>query len=112
MPRETNPAGDIFGGWLMSQMDLAGAMTAGERARGRTATVAVDGMAFHRPVYVGDVLCCYTDIVRIGMTSITLMIEAWVLRGRDPGKRELVTRGQFTFVAIDPHGNKRPVPAE
>jgi acyl-CoA thioesterase YciA len=112
MPKETNPAGDIFGGWLMSQMDLAAAMTAGERARGRTATVAVDGMTFHRPVYVGDVLSCYTDIVRIGTTSLTLMVEAWVLRGRDPGERELVTRGQFTFVAIDSHGNKRPVPAE
>jgi len=111
MPADTNPNGDIFGGWLMSQMDIAGGITAFSRARGRVATVAVDTMTFHRPVKVGDVLCCYTDVVRVGTTSITVAVEAWVLNQQDPDNRAKVTEGTFTYVAIDDSGNKRPVGA-
>lgn len=110
MPADTNPSGDIFGGWVMAQMDVAGGITAAQRAQGRVATVAVDGFVFHRPVHVGDVLCCYADITHVGNTSITIHLEAWALRGRDPKAREKVTQGNFTFVALDEAGNKRPVP--
>lgn len=112
MPADTNPSGDIFGGWVMAQMDVAGGITAAERARGRVATVAVDGFVFHKPVYVGDVLCCYGDVVRVGKTSIVIRIEAWALRRRDPGQRVKVTEGTFTFVALDDQGNKRLVPTD
>lgn len=115
MPRDTNPAGDIFGGWLLSEMDVAGGITAEERARGRIATVGVEAMTFHRPVHVGDVVCCYAEIVRVGTTSIAVRIEAWALRSRQAGgprRREKVTEGVFTYVAIDAERNKRPVPAE
>ena len=111
MPKDTNPAGDIFGGWLLGQMDIAAGITAGEEADGRVATVAVEGMKFHRPVYVGDVLCCYTDVVRVGTTSITMMVEAWVLRAGASGRRLKVTQGLFTFVALDEQGRPRPVRA-
>ena len=110
MPADANPNGDIFGGWLMSQMDISGGITAFSRAQGRVATVAVDGFTFHKPVQVGDVLCCYADIVKTGRTSLTIRIEAWVLRQRLEKSREKVTEGVFTFVAIDDDGNKRPVP--
>lgn len=110
MPADTNPSGDIFGGWVMSQMDIAGGITAWNRADGRVATVAVDGFTFHRPIYVGDVVCCYTQVVRVGTTSLSVRVEAWVLRGRKPEKRIRVTEGTFTFVALDDDGNKRPVP--
>ena len=109
MPRDTNPNGDIFGGWLMSQMDIAGGVTADRRAKGRVATIAVEGMVLMQPVYVGDVLCCYADIVKVGSTSITIQIEAWALR-HDTGLDAKVTAGCFTYVAIDDHGRKRPVP--
>lgn len=110
MPSDTNPSGDIFGGWLLSQMDLAGGTTAWRRAGGRVATIAVDGMTFYKPVRVGDVLCCYAELIRTGRTSLVYRIEAWVLRGpEDPG-REKVTEGQFTFVAIDAKGTPRPLP--
>lgn len=111
MPADANPSGDIFGGWVLSQMDIAGGITAGQRARGRVATVAVDAMTFHRPVYVGDVLCVYADVERIGRTSMTLHLEAWALRGR-LGERVKVTEGDFTFVAIDENGRPRPVSEE
>ena len=111
MPADANPSGDIFGGWVLAQMDIAGGITAGQRAAGRVATVAVDAMTFHRPVYVGDVLCVYADIIRIDRTSIAIHIEAWALRGRR-GERVKVTEGSFTFVAIDETGKPRPVPAE
>lgn len=109
MPADTNPSGDIFGGWVMSQMDIAGGITAWNVADGRVATVAVDGFTFHRPINVGDVVCCYSDVLRIGKTSITVLIEAWVLRGRRPENRIKVTEGTFTFVAIDTNGKKRQV---
>ncbi len=111
MPAVANPSGDIFGGWVLAQMDIAGGITAGQRARGRVATVAVDAMTFHRPVYVGDVLCIHAAIQRIGRTSMTLDLEAWALRGR-LGERVKVTEGRFTFVAIDENGRPRPVPPE
>ncbi len=111
MPADANPSGDIFGGWVLSQMDIGGGITAGQRARGRVATVAVDAMTFHLPVYVGDVLCVYADLERVGRTSMTWWLEAWALRGR-LGERVRVTEGRFTFVAIDEAGRPRPVPPE
>ena len=109
MPADTNPSGDIFGGWVMSQMDIAGGIAAWNVADGRVATVAVDGFTFHRPINVGDVVCCYADVLRTGKTSITVLIRAWVLRGRRTENRIKVTEGTFTFVAIDADGNKRQV---
>ncbi len=109
MPADTNPSGDIFGGWVMSQMDIAGGIAAWNVADGRVATVAVDGFTFHRPINVGDVVCCYADVLRTGKTSITVLIQAWVLRGRRTENRIKVTEGTFTFVAIDADGNKRQV---
>ncbi len=111
MPADANPSGDIFGGWVLSQMDIAGGITAGQRARGRVATVAVTAMTFHLPVYVGDVLCVYTEIEKVGRTSITVAIEAWALRGR-LHERVRVTEGRFVFVAIGEDGRPRPVPRE
>ena len=113
MPRDVNTNGDIFGGWVLSQMDMAAGIVASGRAQGRVATVAIDAMQFIRPVKVGDVLCIYVEIARIGRTSMGLQIEAWVLRNRQSaGKaaREKVTEGLFTFVAIDENGKPRPVP--
>ncbi len=110
MPADANPNGDIFGGWLISQMDIAGGITAGARAHGRVATVAVTGFTFHKPVLIGDVICCYADIQKVGKTSITIGIEAWVLRRHDPKDRIKVTEGVFTFVALEADGKPRPVP--
>lgn len=110
MPADTNPSGDIFGGWVMAQMDVAGGIAAAQRAGGRVATVAVDGFIFHKPVNVGDVLCCYAEVVRVGTTSIAIRIEAWALRQRARNRRVKVTEGIFTFVALDEAGKKRPVP--
>ena len=109
MPADTNPAGDIFGGWLMSLMDVAGGIAAGALAQGRVATVAVTDMAFLRPVKVGDVLCCYTDLARRGRTSLTLHVEARALRQR-LGDRIKVTSADFTYVALDGDGRPRPLP--
>ena len=108
MPRDANPNGDIFGGWVLSQMDIAAGMSASQRARGRVATVAIDAMTFKLPVYVGDILCVYTDIERIGRSSMAIHVEAWVLRDR-MGERLKVTEGKFTFVAIDDERKPRPV---
>jgi acyl-CoA thioesterase YciA len=110
MPADANPSGDIFGGWVLSQMDIAGGIAAGARAQGRVATVAIEAMQFLRPVWVGDVLCVYTSIVRTGRSSLSIRLEAWALRNRI-GKREKVTEGLFTFVAIDGNGRPRPVTA-
>ncbi len=111
MPADVNVNGDIFGGWVLSQMDIAAGITAGMRARGRVTTVALDAMKFIRPVKVGDVLCVYTDVARVGRTSMGISVEAWVLRDR-LGAREKVTEAIFTFVAIDPDGRPRPVPED
>ena len=111
MPADANPSGDIFGGWVLSQMDIAGGIVAGQRAQGRVATVAVTAMTFHLPVYVGDVLCVYVDIERIGRTSIATWVEAWALRHRF-GAQVRVTEGAFVYVAIDGEGRPHPVPEE
>jgi len=110
MPADTNPAGDIFGGWLMSQMDLAGANAAVRRARGRCVTVAVDGMVFHEPVYVGDEVSLYAGILRVGKTSMTVRIEAW-RRSRTDEAKHKVTEATFTFVAVDEDRKPRLVPS-
>jgi len=109
MPADTNPSGDIFGGWLISQMDIAGGITARAKAHGRVATIAVTGFTFHKPVLVGDVVCCYADIQKIGRTSITIGVEAWVLRQLDSEDLIKVTEGVFTYVAIDDKENPRPI---
>jgi acyl-CoA thioesterase YciA len=109
MPRDVNVNGDIFGGWVLSQMDIAGGIVAGARAQGRVATVAVDAMKFIRPVKVGDVLCIYAEILKVGRTSLGIGIEAWALRNRI-GAREKVTEALFTFVAIGEDGLPRPLP--
>ncbi len=109
MPADTNPAGDIFGGWVLSQMDIAAGILAGQRARGRVATVAVTAMTFHLPVFVGDVLCVHGEVEKVGTTSIAVKLEAWALRGRQ-GERVRVTQGRFVFVAIGDDGKPRAVP--
>jgi acyl-CoA thioesterase YciA len=109
MPADTNPAGDIFGGWLMAQMDLAAGNAAARRARGRCATVAADSMVFHSPVFVGDEVSLFADILRVGRTSLSIRIEAW-RRSRDGDDCFKVTEATFTFVAIDEQRRPRPVP--
>ena len=111
MPADANPHGDIFGGWVLGQMDVAGGIAAALRAKGRVATVGLTGMAFHKPVLVGDVVACHADIERVGTTSITTHVEVWVLRGGVAARRIKVTEGVFTYVALDDRGQKRPVPA-
>lgn len=108
MPADTNPNGDIFGGWILSQMDLAGGTYAFHVAQGRVATVAVTGMKFHKPVNVGDEVSCYCATHFIGTTSVTVSVETWVRRRR-LAVEEQVTEGLFTFVAIDPDGLPRPL---
>lgn len=108
MPSDTNPAGDIFGGWVLSQMDIAGSIHAVETVKGRVATVAVEAMTFIAPVKVGDVLCIYTTVERIGTTSITIGMEAWARRNR-LDDRVKVTQGRFVYVALDEQGNKRKI---
>lgn len=109
MPADTNPSGDIFGGWVLSQMDIAAGICAGQRAQGRVVTVSVDAMNFIRPVKVGDVLGVYTKVERVGNASMDIEVEAWVRRDRI-GIREQVTKGTFTFVAVDDDGKPRSIP--
>jgi len=116
MPGDTNANGDIFGGWIMSQMDIAGGMLAIELTGGRAVTIAVDAMKFIKPVKVGDVVCCYGQVTRIGNTSVTIRLEVWV----KPSLREMmiekeneffmVTEASFTYVAVDNDGRKRLFP--
>ena len=108
MPADTNPHGDIFGGWLLCQMDLAGTTVATRRAKGRVVTVAITAMTFHRPVVVGDEVSCFAAIERIGNTSITVKIESWVRRGVGDTLIK-VTEGVFTYVAVDSDGRPHPV---
>jgi len=108
MPADTNANGDIFGGWVMSQMDQAGGIAAVERSQGRAVTVAVTAMTFIRPVRVGDVLCVYTRIDRVGRSSMKIEVEAWARRFRTQF-REQVTEATFTFVAIDDEGRPRTI---
>jgi acyl-CoA thioesterase YciA len=108
MPADTNANGDIFGGWVMSRMDQAGGIAGVERARGRVVTIAVDGMKFLQPVWVGDVLEVYTEVESIGRTSMKINIEAWATRFRTD-HRDKVTEAVFTFVAVDDNGKPRPI---
>ncbi len=110
MPADANAAGDIFGGWVMAQMDLASGIRAAERAGGRVVTVAVKEMSFAKPMKVGDTLCVYTSIERLGNTSMTLHVEAWAQRYL-MRFRERVTHAQFVMVALDGHGKPTPIPA-
>ena len=111
MPADTNPEGDIFGGWLLAQMDLAGATPAFELACGRCATVALDGMVFHQPVSVGDEVSTYAEVVGTGRTSIRVHVEAWKRSRNQPQAASVrVTEGVFTYVAIDQDRNPRPLP--
>jgi acyl-CoA thioesterase YciA len=109
MPADTNSSGDIFGGWLLSQMDIAGAVYAAQHAEGRVATVAINAMAFLTPVSVGDVVTCYARTLEIGRSSIRVLIEVWVNVSREPVK---VTEGEFVFVAISRQGSTRPIPEQ
>ena len=108
MPKDTNANGDIFGGWLLSQMDIAGGIAASEMAGGRVATVAIDGMVFLTPVHVGAVVTCYCDILEVGRSSIRIMVEVWINSPHD-GEPLKVTEGEFVFVAIDENGRTRPI---
>ncbi len=109
MPGDTNPSGDIFGGWVLSQMDIAAGICAGQRAQSRVVTVSVDKMSFIRPVKVGDILGIYTEVDSVGKTSINVHIEAWVRRDRI-GLREKVTEAKFKFVAVNDDGKPIPLP--
>jgi len=109
MPSDTNPSGDIFGGWLMSQMDLAAGSVAAMTSGGRSATIAVDAMIFHRPVKVGDEVSLYATLIRLGRTSMTIHVDTW-RRPRASTRSEKVTEANFTFVALDDNG--RPVPVK
>ena len=108
MPKDTNPSGDIFGGWLMSQMDLGSGILAAKTAKTRVVTVAMEGMSFLQPVRVGDTVACYAWVEKIGRTSMTIPVEVWVQRYRD-GRQERVTRGVFIYVAVDDAGKPIPV---
>ena len=110
MPADANPAGDIFGGWLMAQMDLAAGNVAARRARCRCATVSVDRITFLRPVHVGDEVSLYADIVSVGRTSMTIQVDAW-RRSRDGEEQVKVTDATFVFVALDQGGRPRLVPS-
>jgi acyl-CoA thioesterase YciA len=110
MPADTNPNGDIFGGWLLAQMDIAGGSVAVARAQGRAATIAIDAMTFHKPVHVGDIVSVYAEVRSVGRTSMKVHVQAWARRARGDIE-EMVTEGTFTYVAIDEHRRPRPVPA-
>lgn len=109
MPADTNANGDIFGGWIMAQMDLGSSVLARHRARGRVATVAVEAMTFHRPVHVGDVVSIHAELIREGTTSMTIDVEVWVRR-QPSGDHQRVTEAKFVFVAVDAAGVKRALP--
>lgn len=114
LPRDTNPAGDIFGGWIMSQLDIAGAILAREISHGRVVTVAVDAMNFKKPVEVGDVVCCYGHCIKVGRTSLKIKLELWVKKiyESEAATRNLVTEACFTYVAVDDNGRPRPLPPQ
>ena len=116
MPADTNVHGDIFGGWLLGQMDLAAGAHAVKRSRGRVVTVALDSMSFHRPVRVGDQVSCYCEIRHVGNTSLSVHVETWVCRRAEASQSEVsvvkVTEGVFTFVALEADGSKRQVPRD
>jgi acyl-CoA thioesterase YciA len=110
MPRDTNPNGDVFGGWLISQMDLGSGILASKTARARVVTVAMEGLSFLEPVAVGDTVACYAWVEKIGRTSMKIPVEVWVERFRQHSAPILVTRGVFVYVAVDESG--RPIPVQ
>ena len=111
MPADTNQNGDIFGGWLLSQMDIGGGIFASKIAKSRTVTVAIDAMNFRKAVYVGDLVSVHANLVRVGRTSITVHLEAWVVRRREM-QSILVTDGNFTYVSIDDNGRPQAIPQD
>ena len=108
MPSDTNPSGDIFGGWIMGLMDVSAGVAARDRAPGRVVTASVSSLSFLQPVKVGDVVCCYTEVVSVGRTSLTLDVEAWVVRDRRANRLK-VTEAKFVMVAVDSEGRPRPL---
>ncbi|MCI0591021.1 MAG: acyl-CoA thioesterase [Gammaproteobacteria bacterium] len=112
MPADTNHEGSVFGGWIMSQVDIAGSIPAIRRARGRVATVAVKSFEFHQPVFVGDLISCYADVVSVGRTSITVKVEVFAQRNRQHGECIKVTEAILTYVALDENRKPRAVPPE
>lgn len=110
MPADTNAAGDIFGGWIMSQVDIAGSVVAHQCARGRVVTVAVNSFVFHKPVFVGDVISCYARVSRIGRTSIAIHVEVYAERNRQQDECVKVTEATLTYVAVDEQRKPREVP--
>lgn len=109
-PNDTNVAGDIFGGWIMSQIDIAGAVAAHRRARGRVVTVAVNSIQFHQPVFVGDMVSCYAEIEKVGRTSLTVKVAVYAERERGSAECYRVTEAELTYVAVDEHRRPRQVP--
>ncbi len=112
MPRDANAGGSIFGGWIMSQVDIAGSVVATERARGPVATVAVNSFEFHQPVFVGDLISCYADVIRVGRTSITVKVEVFAQRDRTGVTTVNVTKAELTYVALDKDQRPRALPPE
>ncbi|MGB1800169.1 MAG: acyl-CoA thioesterase [Gammaproteobacteria bacterium] len=110
MPKDTNPGGSIFGGWIMSQIDVAAGVTALARAKGRVVTVAVNSMEFHEPVFVGDIISCYTDIIKTGNTSITIKVEVFAERNPSNIETVKVTEAELTYVALDENRKPRQLP--
>jgi acyl-CoA thioesterase YciA len=110
MPADTNSSGDIFGGWIMSQVDIAAGIAAARRAECRVVTVAVNSFVFKKPVYVGDLLSCYAEVVKEGTTSLTVDVEVYAERNRHPDRVVKVTEALLTFVALDNDGHPRPLP--
>ncbi len=112
MPKDTNPRGDIFGGWILSQMDVAGGLMASEVAKGRTVTISVEKMVFERPIHVGDTICVHAELLRVGHSSMDIKLEVWTrqLVGAYEAERQLVTEGVFRYIAIDEYGRPRTVP--
>ena len=112
MPKDANPGGSIFGGWIMSQVDLAASIAALERAKGRVVTVAVNSFEFNEPVFIGDLISCYADVINVGKTSMTIKVEVFAQRDPEHVKTVKVTEAELTFVALDENRKPRPVPKE
>ena len=109
MPADTNPNGDIFGGWLVSQMDLAAGVLAKKKAKGRVVTVAINSMTFLKPVHVGDIVSCHAELIKLGKTSLTIAVEVWAEQVTSTNGSYRVTQGTFVFVAVDADGKPRQV---